>query len=89
LTALANAVAALAQTHPTPPESVVKAQSTKGSMSKVEIQHALNVKGANPKLKEDGAFGPKTVAAIKTFQLSRGLVADGVAGPATQAALLS
>lgn len=89
LTALANAVASLAQTHPTPAESVVVAQSNKPGMSKVAIQKALNAKGANPKLKEDGVFGPKSVAAVKAFQLSRGLVADGVAGPATQAALVS
>ncbi|AXK34965.1 hypothetical protein DVA86_22285 [Streptomyces armeniacus] len=31
----------------------------------------------------DGGYGPKTVAAVKAFQSSRGLVSDGVIGPKT------
>jgi peptidoglycan hydrolase-like protein with peptidoglycan-binding domain len=52
-----------------------------------DVQHALNLLGASPPLAEDGAIGPKSVAAIKSFQLSHGLAADGVAGPKTKAAL--
>lgn len=41
------------------------------------LQKLLNVKPA------DGDFGPKTLAAVKEYQKSHGLVADGVVGPAT------
>lgn len=37
--------------------------------------------------KQDGSYGNKTVAAVKNFQKTAGLTADGVAGPATQKAL--
>ncbi len=37
----------------------------------------------------DGAFGAKSVAALKAFQLKNGLVADGVAGSGTNAVLFS
>ncbi|MGI6468403.1 MAG: hypothetical protein GXZ09_08515 [Syntrophomonadaceae bacterium] len=35
----------------------------------------------------DGSFGPKTHAAVVSFQKSRGLKTDGVVGPVTRAAL--
>ena len=52
-----------------------------------DIQHALNLLGASPPLQEDGALGPKSVAAIKTFQITHGLTPDGVAGPKTKTGL--
>jgi hypothetical protein len=36
----------------------------------------------------DGIRGPKTIAAVKAFQLSRGLAVDGIVGPMTRSALL-
>ncbi|GAA2097319.1 hypothetical protein GCM10009841_09560 [Microlunatus panaciterrae] len=38
-------------------------------------------------LAADGAFGPKTLARVKTFQRSHGLSPDGVVGPLTWRAL--
>ncbi len=35
----------------------------------------------------DGYYGPKTADAVKRFQLMHGLVADGICGPKTKAAL--
>lgn len=57
------------------------------TMSAKDVQHTLNLLGASPKLDEDGKLGPKSVAAIKSFQTSHGLTPDGVAGPKTKTAL--
>ncbi len=46
------------------------------------VQYLLRGKGFY-KSKIDGVFGPQTVVAVKAFQKSRGLKADGVLGPKT------
>jgi putative chitinase len=51
-----------------------------------ELQQALKAAGFNPGV-IDGNFGGGTEAAVLAFQKSRGLAADGIAGPNTAAAL--
>jgi len=50
------------------------------------LQDALRAHGHDPGA-SDGTFGPGTLAAVVEFQRSRGMVADGIAGPRTAAAL--
>ena len=49
------------------------------------LQTTLNNNGA--RLIVDGHYGDTTETAVRAYQLSIGLVADGIAGPKTQAAL--
>lgn len=49
------------------------------------VQRALVAAGFTVDI--DGDFGPKTEAAVKDFQRSKGLTADGIVGPMTAAAL--
>jgi peptidoglycan hydrolase-like protein with peptidoglycan-binding domain len=46
------------------------------------LQNRLNQLGFNAGT-ADGAFGPKTEAAVKAFQRAKGLTADGIVGPKT------
>ena len=50
------------------------------------IQYLLNARGAG--LVVDGRFGPRTDAAVRSFQQSHGLAVDGIVGPHTWAALI-
>jgi peptidoglycan hydrolase-like protein with peptidoglycan-binding domain len=53
-----------------------------------DVQSALNaLGGAGTPLKVDGINGPKTIAAVKAFQSTHGLIVDGIALPKTKAAL--
>jgi lysozyme family protein len=53
----------------------------------VWLQTTLNARGTTPKLVVDGIVGAATRTAVKAFQQSHGLTADGEAGPLTIAAL--
>jgi peptidoglycan hydrolase-like protein with peptidoglycan-binding domain len=48
-----------------------------------EMQRMLNAQGANPPLALDGKFGPKTEAALKSFQRANGIQPTGVLGRQT------
>ncbi len=56
-----------------------------GSQNVSAVQDALNKEGAN--LKVDGKYGPKTRAAIKSYQQAHGLKATGHLDKATRDAL--
>lgn len=51
------------------------------------IQRRLNALGQAPPLLEDGSYGRRTREAVRWFQATHGLGADGLAGPLTVAAL--
>src|SRR5271165_1364395 len=51
------------------------------------LQVSLNKLGVDPPLVSDGSYGPMTAAAVKDFQQSHGLDADGNVGPETVAAI--
>lgn len=65
--------------------NVVLRQGSGGEHVKT-LQRRLKEVGFDPG-SADGDFGPKTAAAVKAFQRSKGLGADGVVGPQTWKAL--
>jgi peptidoglycan hydrolase-like protein with peptidoglycan-binding domain len=72
----------------TPAAAAAPAQTRSVTLSNTQVQTALNAAGAMPPLVVDGSLGPKSKAAVKAFQATHGLAADGVPGPLTQAALM-
>lgn len=85
-----SALRAAAPTAPKPPPSSGATPTlrlgAKGA-SVEKLQTALRGKGYGVSV--DGDFGPRTLAAVKSFQQSHGLAADGVVGPNTWKALNS
>ncbi|KKI89401.1 N-acetylmuramoyl-L-alanine amidase [Bacillus sp. SA1-12] len=81
-------------TKPTPPSSSSGSalynsgtlkRGSKGAAVK-ELQRILTAKGFNTN-GMDGVFGSNTERAVRQFQQSRGLTADGIVGPSTKKAL--
>jgi peptidoglycan hydrolase-like protein with peptidoglycan-binding domain len=64
-----------------PGPSPLLAQGSRGPQV-LQLQQELKTAGFAPG-PLDGYFGPLTLAAVKKFQASRGLVVDGVVGPKT------
>ncbi len=75
---------------PVPPGPVDRPILRKGSRGPTvtECQSKLNEQGASPPLNADGIFGPRTKAAVVSFQQQHHLTPDGVVGPLTWGALL-
>jgi hypothetical protein len=78
--------APVAATHPTSGLPVLQFGQSGPAVRR--LQRALNRAGESPGL-IDGAFGRDTHAALRAFQRSREIDADGIAGPSTWAALPS
>ncbi len=71
-----------------PPQTLTPA--AKGDVGKdaiLKLQRLLNVLGASPALEETGTMTPETIAATKAFQITYGLVADGVPAAKTVTAV--
>jgi hypothetical protein len=80
---VASAVAAggaLAQETAPPSSNGASTSGATGGVSVATIQGALGVPA-------DGVYGPRTRAAVRSFQRRNGLAVDGIAGPQTIAAL--
>ena len=67
-------------------QQTASADSSSSTVSVTAIQRGLLAYGYNIG-SADGILGAKTTAAIMAFQAANGLTADGIAGPATLAAL--
>jgi peptidoglycan hydrolase-like protein with peptidoglycan-binding domain len=87
LSGLASPNAAIGRSAQVLSATLQSAAATVPIVSNQDIQHALNLLGATPPLVEDGNLGPIGIAAIKAFQMSHGLLVDGIAGPMVKTAL--
>ncbi|HEY6032058.1 MAG TPA: peptidoglycan-binding protein [Gaiellaceae bacterium] len=67
---------------------IVPTQTSLASFDVKAVQRALNARGFGPLL-EDGSFGRKTSAALRAFESSAGLTADGLLDRATVDRLLA
>ncbi|TCD11342.1 N-acetylmuramidase domain-containing protein [Oricola cellulosilytica] len=81
---MAAAYARYAGGEKTPPPVSPLRRGARGA-GVLELQRSLTAAGYP--LTQDGRFGPATARAVERFQRDQGLPADGIAGPATMAAL--
>lgn len=73
------------------PSGVTLRQGSTGNAVKA-LQYALRDSGLRLSATVgtvDGDYGPKTLAAVEAYQRDEGLAADGIAGPATRASMVS
>jgi peptidoglycan hydrolase-like protein with peptidoglycan-binding domain len=84
---ISAAVKPPAPSGPAYPGHLIKYHSTDHTNVKV-IQRRLNAI-RNARLTVDGGFGPKTLAAVESFQRSRHLADDGIVGPRTWGSMWS
>ena len=72
-------------TSPTPSTGIIKQGDTGARVKQLQTQ--LIALGYLSQGAADGNFGPHTLNAVRKFQSDQGLHADGIVGPATNAAL--
>ncbi|MBD0369266.1 MAG: peptidoglycan-binding domain-containing protein [Pyrinomonadaceae bacterium] len=71
-----------------PPSNVILRFKDVGANVKI-LQEQLMRLGLLAEGNDDGVFGKNTLAAVRNFQSSKGLKADGLVGPATKAKLIN
>jgi peptidoglycan hydrolase-like protein with peptidoglycan-binding domain len=78
-----------APTRPLQPAPLRRVELRQGDRSEAvkEAQALLNAAGASPTLTPDGAFGPRTKAAVSLYQKNIGLPVSGCIDKATWASL--
>lgn len=72
---------------PTSVPSIVPVQTPVAAYDVFDVQRRLKAAGFDPGM-VDGSFGRKTSAALRAFEASKGLVADGLLDPQTVSALV-
>jgi hypothetical protein len=80
-----NTTSTTTPTTPTTPQEGVTLRRGATGEEVRQLQEMLVALGYSSSV--DGKYGPATAQAVQSFQTSSGLTADGVAGPATLAAL--
>lgn len=85
-TVLASGITVVGTTAPAAAASYPVLRNGSSGANVTSLQYLLTSRGYSTTA--DGAFGSGTQAAVTAFQQSRGLSADGVAGPATFGALV-
>jgi N-acetylmuramoyl-L-alanine amidase len=72
---------------PERPDELIRLGHEGERVRDVQRRLARVPEGGTPGLIDDGVFGQQTLAAVRLFQRTRGLAADGVVGPETWRAL--